>query len=86
MSGEGVTSTHIISRQGSGRSKFWFDGSHNDLKNLGISHAASVLVSGHLAAVQHTNQCLPPITQGTEAAVFLLPQVKVDILRKGIYG
>ena len=39
----GVTATHI-SRQVSGRSKFGFDGSHNDLTNLVAPHVVPALV------------------------------------------
>ena len=63
MSGEDVTATHI-SRQGTAKSKIWFDGSHNDLKNLVLTRLVPVLSSGHLAAVQHVNHCLPLTTQG----------------------
>ena len=40
----GVTATHI-SREVSGRSKFGFDGSHNDLTDLVVPHVVPVLVS-----------------------------------------
>ena len=93
----GVTATHI-SRQVSGRSKFGFDGSHNDLTNLVVPHVVPALVSaGHLAVVQHVNQCLPLTTQkGQEhvnqcllpttrvAGAIVLPQVMVH-LRMGVY-
>ena len=60
-------STHI-SRQGTGCwSMFWVSGSHNDLKNLVMPRVIPLLVSGHLAAVQNVNQCLPLTTQGAGA-------------------
>ena len=66
MSREDVTASHI-SRQGTCKSKVWFDGSHNDLKNLGLTRLVPVLISGHLAAVQHVNQSLRLTTQVAEA-------------------
>ena len=56
-------STHI-SRQGTGWSMFWVNVSHIDLKNLVMPRVIPLLVSGHLAAVQHMNQCLPLTTRG----------------------
>ena len=66
MSREDVTATHI-SRQGTCKSKVWFDGIHNDLKNLVLTRLVPVLISGPLAAVQHLNQCLPLTTHGAGA-------------------
>ena len=70
----GVTAAHI-SRQVSGRSKFGFDGGHNDLTDLVVPHIVPVLVSSascsssaceSMSASHHTGgrSCCPSTNDG----------------------